>query len=277
MRWIFPALLVTSLLPAQQSDLDAREIMRKAFEVSVRMQQMAERYTFIERVEERKLDKGGDVKDTEIKTFDVAHLCGKDYERLIAVDDKPLPPDQDAKEQKKLDKCVDKMQSESDKEREKRLAKEAEDLEDRQKMTREVLNTFNFRVAAEETVRGVETWRIEATPKPGYEPEFKKAKFLSKLQGTIWIAKNDYGWVRTEAETIEDASFGLFLLKLKQGSTLEFEQAWVNDEVWLIDRVKLRFNAKVALLKGLRREVDIAWSDFKKFSAESRIVTGSVD
>ncbi len=271
------ALTAAGSLGAQDAPPDARRIMRKAFEVSRQMEELERQYTSVERVEERKLDRNGKVKQTESKTFDVAHLCGRNYERLIAVDDQPLSEREDTKERAKLDKCIEKLRHETPKARAKRLAKEAEELEDRRKMTREVLNTFDFEIAGEEFVRGVNAWRIAATPKQGYEPEFRKARFLTKLRGMIWIAQDNYGWVRTEAETIDDASFGLFLLKLKKGSTLEFEQAYVNGEVWLIDRFKLRFNAKVAMLKSLRREVEISWSDFKKFAAESRIVAGPVD
>ncbi len=181
------------------------------------MEELERQYTSVERVEERKLDRNGKVKQTESKTFDVAHLCGRNYERLIAVDDQPLSEREDTKERAKLDKCIEKLRHETPKARAKRLAKEAEELEDRRKMTREVLSAFDFEIAGEEFVRGVNAWRIAATPKQGYEPEFRKARFLTKLRGMIWIAQDNYGWVRTEAEMIDDASFGLFLLKLKKG------------------------------------------------------------
>ncbi len=43
-----------------------------------------------------------------------------------------------------------------------------------------------------------------------------------------------------------------------------------------MDQMRLRFSARV-LVKGLRREVAIDWSDFRKFAAESRIVTTALD
>ena len=75
-------------------------------------------------------------------------------------------------------------------------------------------------------------------------------------------------------ETIEDASFGLFLLKLKKGAVMEFEQQKINGEVWLMDTFRLKFDARVALFKGLRREIETDWGKFRKFTAESRIVAG---
>jgi len=247
------------------------ELVRLAFEADERSQALAEQYAYRERVEEIRLGKNGAVKGSDSKTYDVAHLCGRNYQRLILRDDKPLSADDDAKEQRKLDKCIVKIESESESDRDKRLRKEQEELEDQRKMRLEVIRAFDFTIEGEELVAGEPAWRIRAEPKPDYEPEFKKAAFLSKLSGTIWISKSDYGWVKTEVETIEPAKFGLFLLTLKKGAQMEFTQTKLNNELWMLDHIRLRFDARV-LVAGVRREVLIHWSDFKKFSAESRLV-----
>lgn len=252
------------------------ELVRLAFEADERSQTLAEQYAYRERVEEIRLAKDGAVKASDSKTYDVAHLCGRNYRRLILRDGEPLSAADQAKEQRKLDKCIAKVDSESPSERAKRLRKEQEELEDQLKMRREVIRAFDFTIESEETVAGVPTWRIRADPKPDYEPEFKKASFLSKLAGTIWISKSDYGWVKTEVETIAPAKFGLFLLTLKEGAEMAFKQTKLNNELWMLDHVRLRFNARV-LVAGVRREVLVDLSDFKKFSAESRLVAEGVD
>ncbi|MCB1020552.1 MAG: hypothetical protein KDC27_11530 [Acidobacteria bacterium] len=270
MRW-FLALLAAPLVAQTTPALE--QIVERAFAADVRNEELAKNYTYTEHVEERKLDSGGAVKDVESKTYDVSYVYGEEYQRLVARDGEALPPKEAAKEQDKLDKAVEKRAGESENERERRLKKARERDEEVRKMRAEVVKAFNFTLEGEEPLDGVVCWRIRAEPKAGYEPEFSKAKFLTKLRGRFWIAKSDYGWVRTEAETIDTASFGLFLLKLQKGAQMEFNQIKVNDEVWLLDGLRLRFDAKVALIKGLRREVQVAWDDFKKFTAESRIVT----
>ena len=269
MRW-FVVLLTTPLWAQEAPELKA--IVERAFEADVRNQEVARNYTYEERVEERKLDSNGNVKDIETKTYDVTFVYGDEHRRLVARDGKPLPANEAAKEQEKLDEAVGKRASESENEREKRLEKNREEDEEIQRMRAEVTRAFDFSLEGEEERDGVACWRIRAEPKPGYEPELGRAKFLTKMRGRIWIAKDDYGWVRAEAETIDNASFGLFLLKLKEGAEMEFEQRKVNGEVWLMDTFRLRFDAKVALLKGLRREIEIGWGEFRRFTAESRIV-----
>jgi len=252
------------------------ELVRLAFEADERSQTLAEQYAYHERVEEIRLDKNGVVKGTDSKTYDVAHLCGRNYRRLILRDGQLISDDDAAKEQRKLDKCIAKVESESSSERDKRLRKEQEELEDQRKMRREVIRAFDFTIEDEETFAGEPAWRIRAEPKPDYKPEFKKAAFLSKLAGTIWISKSDYGWVKTEVETIAPAKFGLFLLTLKEGAQMEFTQTKLNNELWMLDHVRLRFDARV-LVAGVHREVLVYWSDFKKFTAESRLVAEEID
>lgn len=269
MRWI--VVLLAAPLWAQDSP-DLKAIIERAFEADVRNQELAKNYTYEERVVERKLDSHGQVKETETKTYDVTYVYGEEYRRLIRRDGEPLSADEAAKEQKKLDKAVEERASESDKERRKRLEKQCKQDEEIRKMRAEIIKAYDFTLEGEETQEGVKCWRIRAEPKADYEPAFRKAKVLTKLRGKIWIAESDYGWVGAEAETIEDASFGLFLLKLKKGAVMEFEQQKINDEVWLMDTFRLKFDARVALFKGLRREIETEWGKFRKFTAESRIV-----
>lgn len=262
------------MLAAAAFAQDPQELVRLAFEADERNQELSERYAYREHVEEKKLGRDGRVKSTESKTFDVAHLCGRNYQRLIARDGRPLSAEDDRKEQRQLDKCIEKLQDESESDRVKRVAKEEKDREEQRKLRREVLNAFDFVVEGEDAVDGAPAWRIRAEPKPDYKPEFKKAAFLSKLAGRIWISKTDYGWVKTEVDTIAPARFGLFLLTLKEGAHMEFTQTRVNDELWMMDQFRLKFAARI-IVKGFRREIIINWSDFKKFVSDSRLITDS--
>src|SRR6202007_2824411 len=47
-------------------------------------------YTYIERQVESKLDKNGQTKSSEVKTYEVLEIYGEQVQRLVAKDDKPL-------------------------------------------------------------------------------------------------------------------------------------------------------------------------------------------
>ena len=49
--------------------------------------------------------------------------------------------------------------------------------------------------------------------------------------------------------------------------------ARVNDEVWLPKAIRITGSARVLLVKGFRGEIEIGYSNYKKFTAESRVVS----
>ena len=96
----------------------------------------------------------GKVKSVESKTHEVLVLYGRPYERLIAKDDKPLPPNQERKEQRKLDQELEHRSKASAKDREKRAREEAKRIEEQKAMIREVADAYSFRLLGEEKVSG---------------------------------------------------------------------------------------------------------------------------
>ena len=259
-------------LPLAYAAPDVDEIVRKAFEKDESNERKARQYTFHRRIQENSLNKNDAVKKTESKTHDVTLLDGAEYERLIAIDDTPLDTKREAKEQRKLEKSIEKRQNESPKEKQRRLAKIEKEREKERRWIREMQNIFECSLAGEETIDGVETWVIAAEPKPNYEPEYRKAKFLQKMRGKFWIAKSDYGWVKAAAETTGTVSYGLFLLRLAKGSTLSFHQRKLEEGVWMIDEFRVRFQARAGLIKKFKKEVLGSFSNYRKFTAEAALI-----
>ena len=185
---------------------------------------------------------------------------------------KPLSPDEQKKEQEKLDSKAAKFERETPDDRAHRVAKQEKEREKEREFLREVPDIFDFRIVRNDNVDGREVWVIAATPKADYQPRHSDAKPLLKIKGELWIDKAEYQWVRLEAETIDTISFGWFLARLSAGSKLVFEQARVNDEVWLPKREYVRGSARLGLIKKLSMEQEVTWSNFRKFQAESRVV-----
>ncbi len=255
-----------------QAQPDLSEIVRKAFEHEQASERKARQYTFHRRVQENSLDGNDAVRKSESKTYDVTLLEGEEYERLIAVNDIPVNARREAEEQRKLDKSIEKRRNESPDAKRKRLAKIEKERQQERRWIHEILNVFDFSLAGEETVDGVETWVIAAEPKPHYQPEYGKARFLQKLHGKFWIAKSDYGWLKLEAETLDTVSFGLFLLRLAKGSTLQFHQRRMEEGLWMMDKFRVRFEARAGLIKNFNKEVLGGFSNYRKFSTESQLI-----
>jgi hypothetical protein len=229
-------------------------------------------YTYIERDEERKLDGTGQVKSTEVKTYDVMELYGEQVQRLIEKDDKALDKKDAAKEEEKIQKVIDKRKNESEDARRKREQKEEKDREQDRKFVRDVADAYNFTLVGTQSLGGREVWVIDGEPRPGFEPHMKESKFLSKFRGRVWIDKDDLQLAKMDVECLDNFSWGLFLARFHKGSRFMLEQTRVNDEVWLPLHLTAKIDVRIGLIKNFDVDVEQTFRDYKKFRATAKIV-----
>jgi hypothetical protein len=263
---------IPCLLVAQNAP-DAREIVRRSIELDNRNEAVARSYTFLERDETRMLDRSGKLKKApESRTFDVTLLEGSPYRRLVERNDHPLPSAEERKEQEKLRKSIDERRKETPTERDRRIAEWDRKQKRQRAPFHEIPDAFDLRMAGEETLNGRDAYVIAATPKPGYQPKSAATAYFPKIKAKLWIDKRDSQWVKLEAETLDTISYGGILVRLAKGSHLTFEETRVNDEVWLPKRIAVSASARLMLVAAARAELEIGFSNFRKFQAESRLL-----
>jgi hypothetical protein len=253
------------------SNKDAREIVRKSVELDQANWLRMRDYTWVARNTERHLDSKGNTKSTETEAWETLVLYGELHRRIVERNGKPLPPDEQRKQQEKLDKTVAKLERETPEQRQHRLAElEKERRKDRE-FLREIPDVYDFQLVGDAKVDGYDAWEISATPRLNYHPKSGDAKPLLKIKGKIWIDKAEYQWVRLEAETTGVISFGLFLARLNPGAKLVFEQTRVNDEVWLPKREFTSGTGRLGLVVKIAMEQELTWSNYRKFQVDSKI------
>jgi hypothetical protein len=54
----------------------------------------------------------------------------------------------------------------------------------------------------EEVVDGRQAYVLQATPHPGYQAQGKYGKMFSKVEGKLWVDKQDLGWIKVDGEVI---------------------------------------------------------------------------
>ncbi len=251
---------------------DPREIVRRSVEVDHHNFERAQKYTCTQRQVVKQLDKHGNVKSTEIKTYDINFYFGEFYPRLVQIDDKPLSEKEQKKEDEKLQKFLDKRRKESGEEQQKRREKQEKERQEGRAFVRDVVNAYDFRLVGNDQVSGEDTWVIEATPRKDFKPTQPHADILKKIKGRIWIEKKDYNYVKVEAETTDTISFGLFLFRIHPGSRFLIETTHVNNELWAIKRFYVNGSARIALFKNEAAEQEDVFSNYKKFSTSITIL-----
>jgi len=274
--------LVCLTAPALWAGDDPKEILRHAMRIDARNRESRLNYTYVERNEQRTLDAAGAVKHRESTTWDVVPLSeDRQFRRLTQRDDKPLSPQEERKQQaarEKRDAEREKIDAreaaETPELRQKRLDAKRRADERKQREIDDIVDGLDLRLVGEEQIDGVPVWAIEAAPHPGYQFQSNDlSRFLGKMKGRVWIAKSDYQPVRIDAETIATISFGMVVARLEKGMRLHMEYTYVNHEVWLPKLMTFSASARIALFKGLHVEGDSAFSDYRKFSVDSRILS----
>jgi len=237
------------------SILDARQIVALSVAATERSWQARGRYAYMERDEDRRLDSLGKVKSENVEVSRMFLVNGARFELLMEHNGQ-LPS---ATEKRKSDEDLDKLRHETPAERTARLRKDQEN----RSFLRDMLEAFDFHIIAEEVVDGRSAYVLQATPHPGYQAHGKYGKMLNKVEGKLWVDKQDFGWIKVDGQVTQSFSMGLFVARVQRGSHIILEQVCLGDAVWVPKRLELRASARILFLKSLDMDRILTYSDYR--------------
>jgi hypothetical protein len=164
-----------------------------------------------------------------------------------------------AEERKKQAERLDRLKRET---RQERMARLREQQENRS-FIREVPEGFDFQLVGEEVIKGRPAYVLRATPRPGYRPHGKYGKLMSKVEGKLWVDKQDFGWVKIDGEVTQAFSMGLFLARVLRGSHITMEQTPFGDGIWMPTRIEMRACATILFVKSYDINRILTYSDYQ--------------
>jgi hypothetical protein len=233
----------------------ARQIVGPSVVATQRSWQARDHYTYTERDEDRRLNSLGQVKSENVDVTRMIVVNGARFEQLMQRNGQ-LPS---AKEQKKSDDDLDKLKHETTDEQTARLRKD----QDNRAFLRDVLEAFDFRLIDEEVIGGRPAYVLQATPHPGYHAHGKYGKMFSRVEGKLWVDKQDFGWIKVDGQVTQSFSMGLFVARVERGSHIIMEQTAVGDGVWVPKRIEIRATARILFLKSLDIDRILTYSDYR--------------
>jgi hypothetical protein len=233
-------------------------------------------YAYVETRRELKLDKGGRTREESVKVFEsYPGFPGEGrWERLIAEDGRPVPPEelarQDRERQEKADKMVQRLARHPSEE----LARQERELQkarrEREDAVSDIYDVFEIRMIGRERVAEHDTIAFLLTPRRDAKPRTRAGDQLRHFSLRAWVSENEYELVKLEGEAIDDLKSGLgVLLKLHKGAGLSFLRRKVNGEVWLPAVASYHGKARVGLLATLRRSGTSEFSSYRKYSVDT--------
>lgn len=209
------------------------------------------------------------------KTYQVTMIEGTPYYRLIALNDKPLSPAQNAEEEKKQGQAISKRRAESAEDRQKRIGKYEKERKRNNLMMDQLTKAFNFTLGGEHKVKGFNVWVFKAVPRTDYKPPNLETQVLPGMQGQLWIDQHSYNWVRVMAQVIRPVSIEGFLAQVEPGTQFELENAPVGDGIWQAVHFSMRSQAKVLYMINRASQDDETYFDYQKIGNSPQSATQS--
>jgi hypothetical protein len=237
---------------------DETALLADLLENQSQVEQARGAYTYTMTVTELKRGPGGDVTRGRARTYEVFHVAGKPFRKLVAKDGQPLRPDEALKEERRVAKAV--------REHRERQSRQGDD----DVRPSDVLRLCRLLNPRREEFRGQSTIAYDFEPRPGVKPRGRAESWIARTGGRVWVDEQSRRLLRLEVQVKKALKVGGGLLaSVGPGSSLVFEQALVNEEVWLPTYAEIEVSARLLLLKGVKQHQEIRFGDYRKFSVET--------
>lgn len=251
---------------------DLKALFKEIDDNQKAIDKLKENYAGTETEEETEYDGNGKVKKRETRESTFFYLDGDEITTLVKRDAKPLDTKEQEKENEKVRKRIEEHQKQqAKKEAKEEKAKEQGKNEGKDEPGIEVfLRACQFVNPRRERFRGQDVLVFDFEPNPEFKPHNLAEKVVQKLAGVVWVDEKAHDVARLEAYFVGDVKIaGGLLASVQKGTSFVFEQAFINNEVWLPTYMEAHLGARVLLLKGFKMSEAIRYSDYKKFNVET--------
>lgn len=170
-------------------------------------------------------------------------------DRIVEFDDMPLAPDQQEKQEHRLQKLLIDRNAKKEE-----LNEQRSEARRRVRMMKAFPQAFLFEPAGEGAAGILE---FHFRPNPKFSPHDRETSVYRGMQGTVWVDPQEERLIGVKGVLAKDVSFGWGIFgKLYKGGTYEIEQTQVSPGVWRITELDLDLRGRIFLggLRLLRKE-----------------------
>lgn len=224
------------------------------------LDKVRENYTFHEFMQTDDLDSNGQVKKTESEESEIFFVNGHHIERLVKKNGKDLSTGEQKKEQERVAKEVEKATK----------LDPNKSLHGDEISVSRILAIMKVSNPRRVPLNGRETIAFDFTGDPHAQTHGLAEDASKKLAGTVWVDEKDREVARLAVHFDDNFHLaGGLLANIQSGSSFQFEQAKINNELWLPTGGEAHLQARVLLVKGYRQNMRFHDSDFQRFHTEA--------
>jgi hypothetical protein len=203
-----------------------------------------------------------DKSKNSTKTFQDIMLYGSQYQKLTALNDKPLDARQQAEQEQKFQTAVSRRQAESNSQRRERIARYEAQRKHATELILELSKAFSFTLAGTDKLGDHDVYVLKAEPRNGYKPPSMDTRALTGMHGKLWIERTSLQWVKVEVEVFRPVSISSFIARVEPGTRFELEQEPVSPGIWLPSHFAVRSHSKVMFLFNRQTDEDETYFDY---------------
>jgi hypothetical protein len=235
-------------------------------------------YTYLEKRRDVKISGLGKVTVGPMRTFEVypSNQPGRTYKRLIAVDGKPLPPDdlarRDEEHRRSILAELERDKAETPAARNARLAKEAQERRERDAIVNDAFAIFEATAIGRDTIDGQDVVVLWIRPRRNVSPRTREGGYMTKFAGKLWVVEADGQIVKIDLTAFDDIPVGYGVVgRVHQGARLEFSRRRVNNEAWLPASSHITAKGRTLMFRPFDFDVRTDYADYKKWSVDTKV------
>jgi len=237
------------------------DLIRKVEDHQKQLEKVRENYTFTSAQTVEDIDANGHVTKTETEEDDDFFVNGHLIERTVKKEGKPLAGHDEEKETERVTKLVEKAEK----------TPPDQPLEGQTISVSRLLDIMDVRNPRRETFRGRPTIVFDFIGRKNAKTHGLAEDASKKLQGTIWI--DEAGLQVAHLEVSFNDKFrvgGGLVATLDKGTNFKFDQAPVEEGLWLPTGSEATVDGRLLLFKSLRQHITERDYDFKVFRVETQ-------
>lgn len=225
------------------------------------------RFNYIEEGRDVDISMLGKVSVGPLQTFEVRqNPPGDAWRRLVAVDGKPVPPEELARRDAEHERLMRKRQSESARQRAARQREEAEETKERDEILDDAARVFAFSFVDRQTVDGQSLLVLDLTPRPHAQVTTSEGARMKKFAGRLWVADPDYSLARVRLHAIDSVSVGWgAVARVDRGSGFELIRKKIAGE-WVASSLTIEGSGNTLLFRSFKIKTVTTYSNHRAYA-----------
>lgn len=240
---------------------EIHQLMKEVLDHQKQLEKVRENYTYSSLQTTQDIDGNGRVTKTETREGEDFFVNGHIIERTVKKNGQALSGHDLEKENERVTKLVEKAQN----------TPSGQPLNGQSVSVSRVLEIMDVHNPRREMYRGRQTIVFDFNGRKSAKTHGMVEDATKKLQGTIWIDEADRQVAHMEVMFVDNFRVaGGLLASVQKGSNFHFDQAPVNQGLWLPTGGEGNVQARVLLLKNMRQHVIERDYDYKVFNVEAQ-------